>query len=99
MRTDHPNYGAEPKQLLFCGSLSNAMNSDALTYFAHKFWPVIKPVAQLTVAGSNPSKHIRRLCADNNWSLVPNFDSLRKLHAMMLPTSQFCRSAMAPGLS
>ena len=79
MRTDHPNYGAEPKQLLFCGSLSNAMNSDALTYFAHKFWPAIKPVAQLTVAGSNPSKHIRRLCADNNWSLVPNFDSLRKL--------------------
>jgi hypothetical protein len=60
------------KRLLFFSSLSGKMNRDALAYFAESFWPVLKDVATLTVAGSHPSREIRELCSAQGWVLRPN---------------------------
>ena len=77
-RTVTPEYGAVPKQLLFCGSLSNIMNLKALEYFARKFWPTVQPLAQLTVAGSSPSSRITYMCDKFGWHLEADFDDHRK---------------------
>lgn len=76
-RTNQPDYTVIPKRLLFCGSLSGVMNVDALIYFAHEFWPTIQPLAQVTIAGSNPSRQVQRLCDQHAWRLEANFDSQR----------------------
>ena len=77
-RTNQPDYTVTPKKLLFCGSLSGMMSVDALSYFAHDFWPTIQPFAQVTIAGSNPSRQIQRLCGQHAWRLEANFDAQRK---------------------
>jgi len=77
-RTYQPDYTVTPKQLLFCGSLSGMIAVDALSYFVHEFWPTLQPIAQLTVAGSNPSKQVQRLCDQQGWRLEANFDARRK---------------------
>ena len=76
-RTNQPDYTVTPKQLLFCGSLSGMMSVDALAYFLHDFWPTIQPFAQVTIAGSNPSRQIQLLC-QHAWRLEANFDAQRK---------------------
>jgi len=77
-RTYQPDYTIMPKQLLFCGSLSGKMSVDALTYFANNFWPTIQSVSQVTIAGSNPSKQVQRMCQQYAWQLEANFDIHRK---------------------
>jgi hypothetical protein len=61
-----------PRRLLFFSSLSGKMNHDALAYFAESFWPALKDVATLTVAGSHPSRRVHDLCAARGWELRPN---------------------------
>jgi len=66
----------EDVSLLFVGSLGVRMNLDALTHFQTAFWPGLREAfgdaVSLTVAGSNPSQAVERLCANADWSLKPN---------------------------
>jgi glycosyltransferase involved in cell wall biosynthesis len=73
LRAAAPDYaGAGEKQLLFVGSLSAQMNQDALSHLSTAFWPSIRGVARLCVAGSHPSPAVVALCAEQGWELRPN---------------------------
>jgi hypothetical protein len=72
-RTSAPDYTGEgEKRLLFVGSLSAQMNQDALSYLSSTFWPSLRGVARMCVAGSHPSPAVRALCAEQGWELRPN---------------------------
>lgn len=65
----------QPPTLLFVGSLSVAMNADALEHFADRFLPSMTgtfPAARIVVAGSNPSQRVVDLCTAHGWSLRPD---------------------------
>jgi sugar transferase (PEP-CTERM/EpsH1 system associated) len=52
--------------ILFCGSMDVTMNVDAVCYFAHRVFPVVRhdvPDAELWIVGRNPSKQVRRLAS------------------------------------
>jgi hypothetical protein len=68
-----PDYAsAGAKQLLFVGSLSAQMNQDALVHFSKVFWPSLRGMARVRVAGSHPSSAVAALCAEQGWELRPN---------------------------
>jgi hypothetical protein len=68
-----PDYHSrEPKQLLFVGSLSAQMNQDALRHLAERYWPHLRDVTRMCVAGSNPPSTVAALCAAQGWELLPN---------------------------
>jgi glycosyltransferase involved in cell wall biosynthesis len=72
-RATAPDYTAPgKKQLLFVGSLSVQQNQDALHHLSKVFWPSLRGIAHLHVAGSNPSPAIAALCAAQGWELHPN---------------------------
>ncbi len=68
-RTAVADYSVAKKKLLFIGSLSAKMNCDALKYFESHFWPELRDIANLIVAGSNPAKSVLKMVADNQWEL------------------------------
>lgn len=72
---------SEKIELLFVGSLGTRMNFDALEYFGSKFYPTIKEAygseVHVTVAGSRPSRRVRRLCKKMGWSLESNVSDAR----------------------
>jgi glycosyltransferase involved in cell wall biosynthesis len=72
-RTTAPDYTAPgEKQLLFVGSLSAKMNQDALVNLSKVYWPSLKGIAKIRVAGSNPPPAVAALCEANGWNLCPN---------------------------
>lgn len=68
-RTQVPDYQLPKKRLLFFASLHGKMSLDALRYFAEKFWPVLRDVCEMVVAGANPSAAITALCSQHGWEL------------------------------
>jgi glycosyltransferase involved in cell wall biosynthesis len=83
-RDTAPDYTAPgKKQLLFVGSLSVKQNQDALHHLSRVFWPSLRGIAHLRVAGSNPSSAITALCAAHGWELHPNVSDaeLKALYA------------------
>ncbi len=72
IRQSIPDYTIDRKRLLFFGSLHGKMSYDALKWFEDRFWPELKDVAQLVVAGANPCGPIRAMVQRNNWELRPN---------------------------
>jgi hypothetical protein len=83
-RATAPDYTASgKKQLLFVGSLSVQQNQDALHHLSKVFWPSLRGIAHLHVAGSKPSPPITALCAAQGWELHPNVSDaeLRALYA------------------
>jgi glycosyltransferase involved in cell wall biosynthesis len=81
----------EKRRLLFVGSLSAQMNQDGLKHFADNFWPKLKDVAAVCVAGSSPSRGVISLCQLHGWDLRPNLDEgaltrcYEEAHFAMLP--------------
>jgi Glycosyl transferases group 1 len=72
-RASSPDYtGPGEKRLLFVGSLSAQMNQDALFHLSRVFWPSLRGLARMHVAGSNPSLAVTALCAAQGWELHPN---------------------------
>jgi glycosyltransferase involved in cell wall biosynthesis len=83
-RATAPDYTAPgKKQLLFVGSLSVQQNQDALHHFSKVFWQLLRGIAHLHVAGSDPSSAITALCAAQGWELHPNVSDavLKALYA------------------
>lgn len=60
------------KELLFVGSLSVQQNQDALFHLSKAFWPLLRETAYLHVAGSNPPRAVKSLCAAHGWQLHSN---------------------------
>jgi glycosyltransferase involved in cell wall biosynthesis len=73
-------------RLLFVGSLSAQINYDALVFFEKQFWSAIKKQfknqIQVCVAGSQPSKAVRRLCAAQDWPLYADISD-EYLHSLI----------------
>jgi hypothetical protein len=90
-REHSPDYSSASKRLLFFGNLSGKMNSDALRFFADEFWPSLADLATMIVAGSSPSRQVRRLCERNRWLLRPDVRSeeiaelFGEAHYMVMP--------------
>ena len=83
-RATAPDYAAPgKKQLLFVASLSVKQNQDALHHLSKVFWPSLRGIAHLRVAGSNPPPAITALCAAQEWELHPNVSDaeLKTLYA------------------
>ena len=74
LRTSMPDYTVPKKKLLFFGSLHGKMSFDALKCFEDRFWPELKDVAQLVVAGANPSAAIQAMARRNQWELRSNLN-------------------------
>lgn len=86
--TDHIAPPIPPKnkiRLLFMGALGVAMNYDALAHFGENYWPILQgrfgPSIEIAVAGSSPTRDIKRLVSDYGWTLHPDlsddaFDTL-----------------------
>jgi hypothetical protein len=71
-RATTPDYAAEPKQLIFVGSLYAQMNQDALFNFSRVFWPSLRGIARMRVVGSLPPTVLKSLCAAEGWELCAN---------------------------
>ncbi|WP_165073343.1 glycosyltransferase [Paludisphaera rhizosphaerae] len=90
-RKNAPDYSVSRKRMIFFGNLANKMNNDALGGFAEEFWPILRDVADFTVAGSNPSATVVELCRCHGWELVPDFtdeakvDLYERSHFAILP--------------
>ena len=67
--------------LVFIGSLGVKMNYDALVHFATSYFPALRrglgDTLCVTVAGSSPSKAVRRLCSTQGWNLEPDLSEDR----------------------
>ena len=62
-------------RLLFCGSLGNEMNKQALLHFHTKFWPIFKNSdlsISIRIVGSNPSVFVMELCEKAGWEIFKN---------------------------
>ena len=64
---DRPTRARPPgdsRRLVFTGVMDYRPNVDAMTYFVHDIWPLVRasvPSAELAIVGQNPSRELRRL--------------------------------------
>lgn len=91
-RSRRPTYGGNGRlRLLFVGSLSAQMNINALEHFAEVYWPGLKELVTLTVAGSRPAVQVTELCRGSGWELCPDIsdpeleDLYQSAHYAVLP--------------
>ena len=96
-RTVSPDYSVAVKQLLFCGNLSNRLNNDAVDYFASEFWPVLQHTAAFTLAGSNPSRNVRKLRRTLGGPLSPTSVMRSGCSSITVLTSLSYRCPTGPG--
>lgn len=86
-----PDYGMDRKTLLFFGSLAGKMNTDALNFFAARFWPALRESSRMVVMGSNPTPEIVGLCRQSGWDLIPDVteqkaaEVFEEAHFVVLP--------------
>jgi hypothetical protein len=86
-----PDYRIERKTLLFFGSLSGKMNTDALQFFAARFWPALRETCRMVVMGSHPIPEVVGLCRQSGWDLIPDVSEekatqvFEETHFVVLP--------------
>jgi glycosyltransferase involved in cell wall biosynthesis len=77
----HPEPDREvPDRLVFSGSMDWYPNEDAVLYFAHSIFPVIRrrrPGASFTIVGRNPSARVRELSRLPAVSVTGTLDDVR----------------------
>lgn len=72
------------KQLLFVGFLPHTPNTDALLYFIHEEWPLLRqrdPEARLSVVGEGASNTLRGVMYDHSVDYLGFVEDLRTLYA------------------
>lgn len=72
-RTVKRRYGSgDVKKLLFFGSLSSRINIEGLRHFEKLYWPELRDLGHMTVAGSKPGGEVVEMCGRNGWTLQPD---------------------------
>lgn len=64
---------------LITGTLSFGPNADATLWFIDKVYPLVKDIADVTIAGYKPNNDLIRKCKENNIKLVDTPETMRPL--------------------
>jgi len=70
----------DPDSIVFSGKMSYHANVDAVTYFCHEIFPLVKrdrPRVRLTIVGSNPPPEVRRLGKDPSVTVTGHVPDVR----------------------
>jgi hypothetical protein len=73
-----PVHSGRPIRLMFVGSLSVAMNGNAVRNFAKRYLPALRRElasgVEVKIVGSNPPESLAMFCRENGMELHPNVD-------------------------
>jgi glycosyltransferase involved in cell wall biosynthesis len=75
-----PNHKEEGPNLLFTGIMSYFPNRDAVLYFYHKIFPIIKkavPKAKFYIVGNSPTKKIQKLMSNDDVVVTGRVEDVR----------------------